>query len=232
MKLNFKLLLCLFYLNFYLYNYAEDKIVFVTVPEKESKCSREDERIINEIFATFNIKVEIKYFPWNRCIDMVENKKADGMFCLKKTEEREKIMLFSKEGIIDSEWVFFYRKDKNIEYNSEESLKGKIIAATTGYAYGDKFWKNSEIKIDEGYDDIINMNKVINERVDMFICNKTDGIKILKQLNNNEVTYSKKVYMSYPLYVAFAITEENKILEEKFSKKLSEIKKNKKYDKK
>jgi polar amino acid transport system substrate-binding protein len=208
---------------------AEDKIVLVTVSETPNKNKRADEIIIKEIFKEMGKKVEIKYFPWNRCLEMVENKRADGIFCLKKTEEREKYMIFPKEWITESEWVFFYKKDRNISYESEESLKGKIVAATSGYAYGDKFWKNTEFKINEGYDDIVNMNSVINGRVDFFICNKEDGIKILKQLNNEDVIYSKKVYMSYPLYLAFSIKEENKLLAEIFSAKLLEIKRTGKY---
>ncbi len=231
MKLKTIIILCLFYLNFNLNMCAEDKIVLVSVAENSDENKRIDETIINEIFKELNVNFEIKYFPWNRCLEMVENKKADGMFCVKKTEEREKFMIFPKEGIIESEWVFFYRKDRNINYESDESLRGKIVAATSGYAYGDKFWKNSDFKIDDGYDDIVNMNKVINGRVDFFICNKEDGIKILKQLDNKEVIYGKKVYMSYPLYLGFSQKEENKVLAEKFSTKLLEFKKNGKYKK-
>lgn len=231
MKLKNIIYILIAYISCFNYLCATEKLIIATVPKKDMTKVSKDEEILKKVFSELNIEIEIKYFPWNRCIEMMENKKIDGMFSIKKTEEREKFILFPEEGLIESEWVFFYRKDRKLEYNDEKDLDGKIIAATTGYAYGDRFWQNKNFKIDEGYDDILNMKKVINGRVDFFICNKSDGIGLLEEFKNNEVTYSNINYMTYPLYLGFSLVEKNKNIAQKFSKKLEELKRNGNYRK-
>ena len=231
MKLKNIIYVLIAYISCFNYLWSTEKLIIATVPKKDITQISKDEEILKTVFSELNIEIEIKYFPWNRCIDMIENKKIDGMFSIKKTEEREKFILFPEEGLTESEWVFFYRKDRKLEYSDEKDLDGKIVAATTGYAYGDKFWQNKSFKIDEGYDDIINMKKVINGRVDFFICNKSDGIGLLEELKNNEVTYSKINYMTYPLYLGFSLVDKNRNISQKFSEKLEELKRNWKYKK-
>jgi ABC-type amino acid transport substrate-binding protein len=63
------------------------------------------------------------------------------------------------------------------------------------------------------------------------LCNKNDGIKILKDLEINSIEYSSKNYKEYPLYLVFSKKERNLELAQRFSEALKKIKKSGEYKK-
>ena len=219
-----KIVIFSLFLLFFSFVYAEKLIIVSVKNPDENSVDNKDYLLIKECFEKMKIDVKFEYYPWQRCIELIENKKADAIFSLKKTPERESFLLYPDEEIRNSEWFFFYKKGKNIVYNSLNDLKGYRIAATTGYAYGDEFWKNRDIIIDEGYDDIVNMKKIDNDRVDFFLCNKEDGEKIINALKIADIIKTEKYYSKYPLYLAFSKKEKNIEIAKKFSKTLKKIK--------
>lgn len=226
-----KLLLIIFMLITVI-SWSSEKIILVSVPDPDNESlESHDMKCVKKVFENMGIEYSVEYYPWNRCVELIETGKADAMFSLRKTEERERKMIFPSEGLVQSEWKFFYRKDKKIKYEKMADLSGLRIAATTGYAYGEEFWGNKDIIIDEGYDDIVNMKKVANGRVDLFLCNKSDGIKILKDLEISSIDYSVKSYKEYPLYLVFSKKERNVELAQRFSEVLKKFKKSNEYKK-
>ena len=55
--------------------------------------------IVEEAAKNLGIKVEIILVPWPRALQMVKTGKADGIFSIFKTKEREEYLYFPKWGI-------------------------------------------------------------------------------------------------------------------------------------
>ena len=89
-----------------------------------------DHDIIFEAFKTHHIKTETRLLSWEECMRQMDNKKADGIFQITRTPEREKKFLFS-DILRSAKAVFFKREGNPIEYDQDidivQQLKGLKI---------------------------------------------------------------------------------------------------------
>ena len=111
--------------------------------DKSGKNIGFDIDLANEVFKKYNIKVQWQAINW----DLKETELKNGNIDLiwngySKTSEREKIVLFSDEYMIN-EQVIVTKKSKNIV--NKEQLKDKVLGAQNGSSGYDSFNSNSEI---------------------------------------------------------------------------------------
>ena len=180
------------------------------------------------------IPFKIEMYPWTRCLEMIKNGGAEGIFTLSKSAKREKFLTYPNEPINYSENVFFYNKKKRYHFDGTmRSLKGLMIATTLNYHYRDDFLKSNLFKHDFAAEDISGIKKIANGRDDLFICDKLVGTFLAKQ----EGVLSKITYLQLPLktrkmYLAFRKNNPKNIkLIRKFDKTLKSMKKDGTYSK-
>ena len=111
--------------------------------DKSGKNIGFDIDLANEVFKKYNIKVQWQAINW----DLKETELKNGNIDLiwngySKTSEREKIVLFSDEYMIN-EQVIVTKKSKNIV--NKDQLKDKVLGAQNGSSGYDSFNSNSEI---------------------------------------------------------------------------------------
>ncbi len=107
-----KLLLIIFMLITVI-SWSSEKIILVSVPDPDNESlESHDMKCVKKVFENMGIEYSVEYYPWNRCVELIETGKADAMFSLRKTEERERKMIFPSEGLVQSEWKFFIEKIK------------------------------------------------------------------------------------------------------------------------
>lgn len=102
----------------------------------------------------------------------------DILLMAKKTQEREKYMLYSETGIKDPQ-LFYYsteRMDK-FEWQSWEALTGYTVGVVMGFNYGkfDTAKVKYQIKADPVETDFQNLRKLVSGRVDLIILNKSNA---------------------------------------------------------
>jgi polar amino acid transport system substrate-binding protein len=107
-----------------------------------------------------------------------------------------------------------------------KELEGKTIGLTRGYPYARELTENKKLIIDYADDDVTNMKKLATGRINYFIVEEKSGLTAMKQSGELNITYNpKQPISSQKVYFAFQNTTEGKLLAEKFSKALEEIKK-------
>ena len=71
--------------------------------------------IVEEAAKNLGIKLEIISVPWPRALQMVKTWKADGIFSIFKTKEREEYLWFPKYGLRKQKKVFITYKGSGIK---------------------------------------------------------------------------------------------------------------------
>ncbi|WP_028581823.1 substrate-binding periplasmic protein [Desulfogranum japonicum] len=141
--------------------YAEQQKIVIATLEYPPFIYSENNQVkgpivdkIRDLFDKLEVKVTIKIYPIARGLFMVKNGEVDAYFSLKKTPEREKKLLFTKEPLIQQPFVFFVRNDSKIIWNGNlEDIKNYRIGIVSKTSYGmvfDEYLKKGFIKnIDE-----------------------------------------------------------------------------------
>ncbi len=108
-----------------------------------------DAEITQAVFQELGIAVNIKLYPWKRCLLMVEHGLADAVLDASITPEREKNLYFPKEPLSNGITVFFIKRGRAVPFKTLEDLNRLRVGAILGYSYCDEidhtpFMQNSE----------------------------------------------------------------------------------------
>jgi polar amino acid transport system substrate-binding protein len=148
---------------------------------------------VKEIFDKLGVNVTIKILPIARGLLMVKNGEVDAYFSLKKTPERENVLLFTETPLIKQPFVFFTKKDSNVKwFGSIADIKNYRIGVVSQTSYGmvfDGYVKGGLISnIDESQSFELNIKKLIAGRVDLVINSYDVGQDLIKKLHaENEI---------------------------------------------
>lgn len=100
---------------------AHDRIVIVS-PESRPYAYREGDLtkgllhdLVTEAFKRARRPIEIRFFPWARCMEEVKKGRADAMFVMYKTPERERDFAFPEESLTDLRERIFVRRSANFQ---------------------------------------------------------------------------------------------------------------------
>lgn len=100
---------------------AEDPIVIVS-PESHPYAYREGgvtkgllHDLVTEAFRRADHPIEIRFFPWGRCMEEVRKGRAAAMFVMYKTPDRERDFAFPEESLTDLRERIFVRRNANFE---------------------------------------------------------------------------------------------------------------------
>ncbi len=155
-------------------------------------------RIVTEAFALKGIKVEYGYFPWKRSYILAQGGDWDGTFLWFDTPVRREAFYIS-DPIIDVQYVFFYLKSFQFDWNNINDLKGIIIGATLGYNYGEAFQKaekEKKLRLSRNYNDEKNFGFLFAEKIQIFPCELESGYETIR---NHFTPEQAKSFTYHPL---------------------------------
>lgn len=130
-----------------------------------------DYEITEAVFREMGIPVRIEFYPFKRCLKMVEDKDADAILDLIITPERESFLFFPEEHISASPTTAFFRRGEMPEYDTLAELEGYVMGVQLGYEYPDEV-TNAPLTKDETKSTESNLQKLLLERVDVVIANR------------------------------------------------------------
>lgn len=189
--------------------------------------------IIEAVCKKAKLQYKINFYPWARAQKDVEEGKAQGLFVLAKSAEREQWLNFS-EPLIDTEYAFFVSIDDKTQYKSVNEFKNKIIGvygpSNTSSALEKLASEVGNITIEMTPDDIEAFKKLDTKRIDVVYSNRDVGQMFIKDLKLNNIKLGishKKIVYSIALSKQFTDEESTKIFFEalKSMKTNGEIKK-------
>ena len=242
-----RILLGALYLSLCLLNQlaiAEERLTIVTpgiVPisyEKDGKIVGIGTELVNEAFARLGQAIEIQILPGARALDMLEKGKADALFALAKTPEREKFATYPSTPIIDQGVSLFVRKDSTIVFDGDVK---KLSPYRIGIVRGGRFSPAFEAaikeqlfpKLEEVSEYSQNILKLDAQRIDVIIGSPVSLLFAAKELGKQDAIkeLSPPLAASSPAYIAFSKKGKAAGLVAQFDEALKAMVKDGTYDK-
>jgi polar amino acid transport system substrate-binding protein len=123
--------------------------------EEGGTVSGVDHEIISEAFKIYDIGTETKLFKWEECMAHMENHRADGIFQITRTPERQEKFLFS-DILRIAKTAFFSKEADAITFNRNiefaQQLQGLKIGVLSGYSYNvdiERLSDESKLKVEK-----------------------------------------------------------------------------------
>ena len=139
--------------------------------------------IVTAAFSKVGIDAKYVFFPWSRAMKESEEGRVDFSALWFFTEERAETFAYT-DDIISSGNVFFYRKDRPMDWSSFEQFPEDIvIGVTREYSYGEDFdlaAQAGKVKTEIANSDVLNFRKLLRGRIDGFAIGELVGYDILR----------------------------------------------------
>ncbi len=184
-----------------------------------------DYEVIASAFQAVGCDVQINLCPWEECLQQLDNGKADGIFQISRTPEREKRYVFS-DLLRTAKTVLFARSDRAIQLSEtvdlHEQLESFTLGVLSGYSYDpaiDSLDPAIRVEVDPQEDLLLGLKEkrfdlaVMDVGVAAFLADKL-GISGIKRVEGYTVTRE--------LHVAFRPACEDLVAE--FNTGLKELK--------
>lgn len=189
--------------------------------------------IVTASFKAVGIDASYDFVPWKRAYSQAKSGKYDATGIWFKNSDRESDFHFS-DAVLPHENVFFHLQEKEVSWGTLEDLKGMVIGATAGYAYGGGFEDMEKAKIlsvTRANSDVNNLKKLLSKRVDLFPSDIDVGYYLIRSNFSDEeaaqITHSDTVLSSSPthLLVSKSLPQQRaETIVNKFNEGLAKIK--------
>lgn len=188
-------------------------------------------QVVREAFSAHEIRISIRWTPWNRAYHDVRNGRADLSPGWTSTDKRRQEVLFS-DPIYNTYHVFFHKRSLDFDWNNFSQLDNYLIGAVLGYNYGPEF-QAAEAS------GLIQVSRVDNEeqvfhilahhRVELLAQNIWTGYDSAAQFLNekqfSQITHHpRKLSPPKPAYLIFPRTGKGERLRDLFNQSLKDMK--------
>ncbi|RXK12740.1 hypothetical protein CP965_09195 [Halarcobacter mediterraneus] len=176
--------------------------------------------VLKRIEDFSGLKFYIKTSKWKESLNSFKNKDVDIIADISYTKKREEFASFTKAYYEIPTFIFGLKTDKN--YESNKSLKGKVVAVTKGVFYIDELKENG-VKVLEVESSLKKAQAVVTGKADYFLASYTTGQKAI----SDNTFYTLKVIDEYSYIkkedLRFGIQKENFLLKSIIDKSLNKI---------
>lgn len=197
--------------------------------EQDSQIKGIGVDIAEEAFKRMGYKVTKKFLPFSRAIEMLEKGEIDMITDVKNTTERQKIGVFSNEPVLTTYTSLFVESDSDIKFTGNiADLEGYKIGIVRNYAYGSDFdnaLKNNLLNVEVADDYQQNIDKILDNRLDILIENRLVVLNALKSSKSEgKIRELTPALGETPVYGWFAKKKDIETMINEFDKKILEIK--------
>ena len=196
---------------------AEEQPLVIDSPESHPYAWRENGEmkglfhdLVTEAFRRAHRPVEIRLIPWARAMQEVRQGRADGMFVLYKTPERERDFAFPEESLTELRERIFVRRNARFDYMADFSnFDGRRVGMLNYTVHGAKLSQALELrqivaKIQaSSYESLVEM--LASNRLDVAI-GVDDAIidAVVGQGLEGKIREIEQVVDTIPAYLVFA----------------------------
>lgn len=192
-------------------------------------------QIVVESFEQEGIEPLIRFWPWSRAMESLNEGLVDASYAWRKTDERMEIHAFS-DPVYDTGNVFFYRKGYPFDWETIEDLKAYKIGGVLDYAYSNALVeaeKAGELKLDRVPDEKQLVYLLLAGRIDAFPAHKIVAIELIRKHapdQMDKIVIHPKRISSHPLFLITLKNKKGRQLIERFNRGLSALKASGRYD--
>lgn len=140
--------------------------------------------ITKELFQRLGIETDIKVYPYERCIRQMKNGERDMLLMAKKTDERQKFLLYTDTSVSDPQLVYYATgRTSAFEWSDWPDLKDQIIGGVRGFNYGEfhNAAKTHNIKVELTENDLQNIKKLLAGRIDLVMLSRSTARHFLSK---------------------------------------------------
>ncbi|HYD81959.1 MAG TPA: transporter substrate-binding domain-containing protein [Paucimonas sp.] len=179
----------------------------------------------------FGHRVRVDYFPWMRAMQVGgKDPEFSGYFPAYYTEERARQCHFSAPMGVSTVGLAYLRS-KPVHWQSLPDLAGKLIGVVAGYSNGEAFdalVKDGRQKVDVSPSDVVNLQKLLAQRVDGVAIDKS----VLRYLlatdlrliaARDQIAFHDKPLAELTLHICFQRTLAGWKLQQNYDKGLRRI---------
>ena len=141
--------------------------------------------LIEEIFFRLERSYSIECYPWKRSIYDVKQGRADGLFAAFRTTEREAFAYYVPTPIRKAQYVVFVSQERNLNFESVESLYGLTVGIAAGHSVSSAFDKavaDGKIITKESREIDLSLRMLQAGRIDAYVNDKTVGLLAVNKL--------------------------------------------------
>jgi len=166
--------------------------------------------IVKEALERMGCQANITMVPYQRGIFMVREGKADGMFTVYKTPEREKFAYYPSLPVMYRVVSFYALKDSKITFDGNlDKMTQYSIGTVRGYSYGqrlDTLINQKAFKdIDPAKDPRLTLKKLLHKRFDLMPHTEVDMTYLQKEIKcEGKVKKLSPAIEVVPTYLIFS----------------------------
>lgn len=175
--------------------------------------------IVRKIYEPLNIKVVVKTYPYNRCVLLVKQKKADAW--LGSYIDEEDFALYPKYYFDEDDVTAMYKKDKFPIFEGIKSLEGKNVGWLREYGY-EEYIDIDIIKHERNNRKAI-LYSLEADRFDVYLDANYDMEEAIKKYKIDVSKYSFYELLSLKLYPAFSKDDRGEKLKIMWDKRFKEV---------
>lgn len=169
-----------------------------------------DVDVIREVCTRIGVTPIFREVPWKRAMDEVKTGKADAIFSLFRTEEREGFLAFPEVGLSSERNVLVTRADSGLSVTSIGGLSGTTVGVVVDYAYGEPFDSTQSFTREASNDYEMLMKKLEAGRTDLAVINELVLNSMLRKSGKGSAfSVMEYVVADEPMYVGFSKKSEN-----------------------
>jgi ABC-type amino acid transport substrate-binding protein len=126
--------------------------------------------IVNKLKEELNETSDIEVYPWARSYKILKSNPNVMAFTAGKTKEREEMGLHFVGPLFTRKYVLFKKKGSSIEINNIDDIKKQnLVLGCMRDDWRSTFFKSKGIAVDEVTDHKVNIKKLLNGRIDLWI---------------------------------------------------------------
>lgn len=163
-------------------------------------------KILTAAFNRAGYTVTFSFMPWVRALKDTEAGKYDAVCYGYYSDKRARMYALSKP-FIESALVFCKHKDSDISYHSLQDLKPYRIGIVRGFVNTAQFDAATYLKKEEVGNEILNLKKLLNKRVDLILIDKYVAqyhINTIFHKTKSDFDFILPPLKTHPLYVMFS----------------------------
>jgi polar amino acid transport system substrate-binding protein len=182
------------------------------------------DQIVREAFEAAGHTVTYEIYPWKRAFLNVEKGTNDITYPWTFTDDREKVITFSRKPLIVNRSLFYYLKSTDFSWSEYSDLSKYTIGGMIGYSDTDLLEANG-VKVENVKDELVNLKKLLAGRINTFAMNEVVGEQFIRENLSAEdqakiTKFEPKALVEENMHAVFSKNARGKMLEEEFNKGL------------
>jgi len=189
------------------YVFISSEFAGISEQSEEGELSGLGVDIIRKIAEDLGINIEVKIYPFNRMMSLLQNKSVDAAFGIYKKTKREKFLDYIDVSFFSDSYLFYTNNSTQLNWNGDMASfpKDRAFCWVRGWSYFDELYRiKNQIRLHENSSLEGCLNWLVGKRFDLMAGPIRDIVPLIKKRGyDNQVKLISKNKGVEGNYIAF-----------------------------